>query len=558
MGRPCRPIILTDTELAHANPLLVSEPRDLMTESPVRPFGGLSVWAPTGTEAAAFDRRVIDDGSVPQAALMECAGRSAAQVVDRLYPEGHVVAVVGAGNNGGDALVLLRTLQSWGRSVAAVYVAERPSPEVLFHGWEVTRASDGWDSESAAARQLEVALADADVIVDGILGTGIKGPPGPRQALAIECVNRAGKPVVALDTPSGVDADTGQVPSEAVVAQVTIALGWPKLGTLLQPGRASGGRLVAVEIGFPPVDEEGFGAMVVTPSWVSARRPQREPHAHKNQVGALLLVAGESGMAGAAVMAGRAALRAGVGLLRVVSAAENREIIQTSIPEAVFIPEDDPVAVREAAGASNAVAAGPGLGQAPQANALLELVLDASAGIPAVLDADALNLAASGSGPALQQWSEGRDVLITPHIGEMRNLSGQMAEAIAADRITAARTLAEESRASVLLKGLPSVVAHGGGPCWVDATGSSDLSAGGMGDVLTGVAGGYLAQGVTSDVAGALALYVTGRAAACAGKGASLTPSDVIETLPRVMDEQGPGRSDLDLPFVLFDQDAAR
>ena len=560
MGRLRRQVVRTNTERepSHANPLFVAELRGLMTGSPVRPFGGPRVWAPTGTEAAAFDRKVIERGRVPQAALMECAGRSAAQVLHHLYPNGHVVAVVGAGNNGGDALVLLRTLQAWGRSVAAVYVADRPTPEALLHGWDVTSASDGWDAEARDPGLLEAALAGADVIVDGILGTGIQGPPRPRQALAIKCINRSGKPVVALDTPSGVDTDAGQIPSEAVAAKVTIALGWPKLGTLLQPGRASSGRLVVVEIGFPPADEEGFAAMVVTPSWASERRPRRGPDAHKNQVGSLLLVAGESGMAGTAVMAGRAALRAGVGLLRIVSAPENREIIQTSIPEAVFVPGDDAVGVREAASASSAVAVGPGLGQATYAIALLEWVLDASAGKAAALDADALNLAASGTGPTLRQWSEGRDVLITPHLGEMRSLSGQTAEAISADRVAAARTLAEESRASVLLKGLPSVVAHANGPCWVDATGSSDLATGGMGDVLTGVAGAYLAQGVTSDVAGALALYLAGRAAAYAGKGASLTPSDVIETLPQVIDELGPGQSDFDLPFVLFDQDAAR
>ena len=533
----------------------------------MRPFGGPRVWAPTGTEAAAFDRRAIDHLGVPQVSLMECAGRSAAHVVDRLYPRGRIVALVGAGNNGGDAIVLLRTLQSWGRSVRAVCVADRPATDALLHGWEISFVSDGWedrvdtpptDAGTREAGVLESALSDADVIVDGILGIGIEGSPRLRQALAIAAVNRAGKPVVSLDTPSGVDADTGQMAGEAVVAQVTIALGWPKLGTLLQPARANVGRLIAVEIGFPPIWDEGFGAMVVTPAWVSERRPRRGPDAHKNQVGALLLVAGESGMAGAAVIAGRAALRAGVGLLRVVSSPENREIIQTSIPEAVFVAGDDSVAVQEAAKASHALAVGPGLGERPKAAVLLQSVFEATAGCPTVLDADALNLAASGEGPSVSQWSAGRDVLVTPHLGEMRSLSGRTAEAIAADRVSVARDFALHSGAAVLLKGLPSIVTRGEGPCWVDAAGSSDLAAGGMGDVLTGVAGALLAQGATSDVAGAVALYLTGRSAARTGKGGGLMPSDVIEALPDVLEEQGHGQSDLDLPFVLFDQDAAR
>ena len=529
---------------------------------PVRPFGGPRVWAPTGTEAAAFDRVAIDRMGVSQAALMECAGRSAAHVLDRLYPRGKVVALVGVGNNGGDALVLLRTLRSWGRPVGAVVVADRPADDPLLHGWDVTYVSDGWDGQAGSASveggSLESALVDADVLVDGILGTGIQGPPRARQATAIQAINRAGRPVLALDTPSGVDADTGQIEGEAVVAHVTVALGWPKLGTLFQPARANVGRLIAVEIGFPPAGDDAFGAAVVTPAWVSEHRPRRGPDTHKNLVGALLVVAGRSGMAGAAVMAGRAALRAGVGLLRVLSAAENREIIQTSIPEAVFIPGDAPDAVRDAATASDAVAAGPGLGDGAEGAALLEVVREATSGCPTVLDADALNLAASGVGPGVSHWAQGRNVLVTPHLGEMMRLSGRTAEVISEDRMSAARTFASESGATVLLKGLPSIVTSGEGTCWVDTAGSSDLAAGGMGDVLTGVLGALLAQGSAPDVAGALALYLTGRAATRAAKGAGLTPSDVIETLPVAWEEKGPGQSDLDFPFVLFDQDAAR
>lgn len=533
-----------------------------MTGIPVRPFGGPCVWAPTGTEAAAFDRMVIDELSVPQVTLMECAGRSAAHVLDRLYPRGEVVAFVGAGNNGGDALVLLRTLRSWGRPVKAVLVADRPANDPLLHGWDVMYGSDGGNREANAASDEggppESALAPTNVVVDGILGTGIKGAPRARQARAIQAINGAGLPVFALDIPSGIDADTGRIEGEAVVAHVTVALGWPKLGSLLQPARANVGRLIAVEIGFPPVGEGAFGAAVVTPAWASERIPQREPDTHKNRVGALLLVAGRSGMAGAAVMAGRAALRAGVGLLRVVSAAENREIIQASVPEAIFVADDDTDAVRDASTASRAIAAGPGLGDGAEGATLLEVIREASSGRPTVLDADALNLAASGKGPGVGRWAHGRDVLVTPHLGEMRSLSGLTGEVIGGDRMSAARAFASESNATVLLKGLPSIVVSAEGTCWVDAVGSSDLASGGMGDVLTGVAGALLAQGSAPDVAGALALHLTGRAAARADKGAGLTPSDVIEALPAVWDEQGPGASDLGLPFVLFDQDSAR
>ncbi len=520
------------------------------------------MWAPTGSEAAAFDHWAISEQDVPQLALMECAGRSAAHVLDRLYPRGEVVALVGAGNNGGDALVLLRTLRSWGRPVKAVLVADRPVDDALLHGWDLSCVGDGGTGDAVGAADdgtLASSLASAGVLVDGILGTGIRGEPRARQARAIQAINGAGRPVLALDVPSGVDADTGHIEGEAVVAQVTVALGWPKIGTLLQPARANVGRLVAVEIGFPPVSDGAFGALVVTPAWAAERRPRREPDTHKNRVGALLLVAGRTGMAGAAVMAAKAALRSGVGLLRVASAPENREIIQGSVPEAVFVCGDDSKAVRDAAVASHAVAAGPGLGDVLESGALLEVVREATSGRPTVLDADALNLAASGEGPALNHWThDGRVVLVTPHLGEMRSLSGLSGEAIAEDRVSAARILASRSGATVLLKGLPSIVVPPTGTCLVDTAGSSDLATGGMGDVLTGVAGGFLAQGCAADVAGALALHTTGRAASRVAKGSGLTPSDVVETLPAAWDEEGPGESDLDLPFVIFDQDAAR
>ena len=545
-----------------------------MSATPLRPFARSRVWAPTATEAAAFDRTAIERQGVPQAALMECAGRSAAEILDRLFPKGEVLALIGAGNNGGDGLVMLRTLHAWGRPVRAVLVAERdhrdvgrgpsgpagdhtpPGREDLLRGWQIPFEED--EGLGQAPGQLDTVLRAASVLVDGILGTGISGAPRDRQARAIRAINRCERPVLALDTPSGVDGDTGHIAGEAVEADVTVAFGWPKLGTLLQPGRSKVGRLISVEIGFPPVPDQGFGAAATTPAWATENWPRRGPEAHKNSVGTLLLVAGRPGMAGAAVMAARAALRAGVGLLRVVSSSENRAIIQESVPEAIFVAADDVEALREAAAASQAVGAGPGLGDGPEAGKLLATVLESSRGLPTVLDADALNLASAARGPTVAEWAADRPVLVTPHLGEMKRLTGLTAEAIEGDRMGAARDLAKTTGAAVLLKGLPSIVAPPQGTCLVDTMASSDLAVGGMGDVLAGVAASLLAQGVSPDRAGALALYGTGRAAARAALGPSLTPSDVIEQLSAVLTEEGPGESDLDHPFVIFDQDPAR
>ena len=518
-----------------------------------RPFGLADLPAATGAEAAAFDRRAREELGVPERVLMESAGRATAQVVQRLWPAGDVVGVVGGGNNGGDALVALRTLAAWGRRVRAVVVADRPREEPLLHGRRVARVGD--EEHGDAAWEL---LAGADVVLDGVLGTGIRGEPRPRQARAIQALNEVRAPVLALDVPSGVDADTGAVAGEAVRAAVTVAFGWPKLGTLLGEGRAHRGRLVAVEIGFPPPDPGAFGAALVTPAWAAARRPRREPDSHKYRVGTVLVVAGRRGMAGAAVLAGGAALRAGAGLVYVASEEANRAVLQATLPEAIFVDVDDDAALRERGGAVDAVAVGPGLGTDDRAAHVLATLLEASDGSPFVLDADALTLLGAGRpcGPA--DVAARRPTLLTPHAGEMTRITALDKDAVRADPVGAARETAERLGCALLLKGLPSVVAAPGAPVLVDLHGTSDLATGGVGDVLTGTAGALLAQGLAPREAGGVALHASGRAAALAGRGPGLLPRDVVARLPEALAGDGPRASELGLPFVVLDLDPPR
>lgn len=512
--------------------------------------------APTGEEAAAYDRRAIEELDVPEATLMENAGRSAAQVLERLFPRGDVVGLVGGGNNGGDALVLLRTLAAWGRSVRAIFVSDRREDDPLLHGWPFPVRGDR--ELQGAPGAYDGALGDAPVLVDGILGTGIRGAPRERQAAAIKAVNRSGARVLALDLPSGVDATTGSVPGEAVAADVTVAFGWPKLGSLLHPGRDRVGRLVAVEIGFPPPPEEAFRARVITPAWAAAHRPARPPETHKYAVGALTVVAGRSGMAGASLLAVRAALRSGVGLLRVASAPENRTILQGGAPEAIFVDADDPEALGDGVEGGDALVIGPGLGVDGKGEERLKRALEARGGRPLLLDADALTLIGAGRGPDLEELAARGPVLLTPHPGEMARLVPGKGDRIREDRVEVARELAAATGCAVLLKGLPSLVADPEGGVRVDSVGTSDLATAGMGDLLSGVCGSFLAQGVPPARAGALGLFVSGRAALRAGGGSGLLPSDVIQRLPGAVAERGPGESNLQLPFVSFDQDRAR
>jgi len=517
---------------------------------PLRPYASGGLWAQTAQEAQDFDERAIREVGVPQAALMDNAGRAVATVIQRLHPDGPVVGIVGAGNNGGDALVALRTLAAWGRDTGAVVVADRPDGDRLLHGWPVPVSVDSELDEAAWHER----LARAEVIVDGVLGTGARGAPRPRQASAIERMNRSGRVIVAVDVPSGIDATTGDTPGAAVHASVTVSFGAPKLGSLLHPARARTGRLVVVEIGFPPAPAPSGSALVAAPDWARARFPRRGTDTHKNAVGRVLVVGGRLGMAGAVILGARGAFRAGAGLVQVCSFGDNRSAIQAAIPEALFVDAADREAVNEAVASADGLVVGPGLGTDAKAKALLEAVLERD-GIATVLDADALNLAAE-SAIDLARIGPGRPLLITPHPGEMARLRPAPLEGMV-DRVSVARSAAAAFSCHVLLKGAPSLVAAPGGTLWVDTQSSSDLAVAGMGDVLAGVCASLLAQGLEPASAAAVGLYLSGRAARLAGRGAGLTPADVVRWLPDALVERGTSSTDLDIPWVVFDADPA-
>ena len=510
--------------------------------------------APTAAQAADFDRFAIRERGVPEPALMENAGRQAALLVQHLYPRGPVAALVGSGNNGGDALVCLRALAAWGRSVGAVFVGERPDPDSVVHGWDLPEI--GFDTADGGGDALMRRLKGAGVVVDGMLGTGLRGAPRGRHATAIGAANRADVALVALDAPSGVDGNTGATPGVAIRAALTVAFGWPKLGTLLHPGRARCGRIVAVEIGFPP--DTGLDgarwAELATAGWAARRFPRRSPAAHKNAVGSLAVVAGAA-MPGAAVLAARAAFRAGAGLVRVCSSRVAGDAVG-EVPEAIFVDARDGEALREAVRASDAVAVGPGLGTGDGAVRALEAVLAARGRRPLVVDADALTLLARGVAGGVAALGD-VPAVVTPHPGEMSRLTGRTVAEIQADRVGAATDFAATHKVVALLKGVPSLVADPRDRLLVSATEhTSALAVAGMGDVLTGAVGSFLAQGVEPRAACGLALHVTGRAAVESDLGPALAPSDVVEGM-RAPDPQPPS-TDLPFPFVTFDQASPR
>ncbi|CAN5638858.1 NAD(P)H-hydrate dehydratase [soil metagenome] len=502
-----------------------------------RAFGVEDVPLLTRAEMRAWDRHSIHGFGVSEGVLIEAAGRAAARLIQRLYPHGRVVGAFGRGHNGADTLVALRTLRAWGRDTLAVPVEVADSDPALLHGWEVPLLP----GEPAAA------FASAGVLIDGILGTGASGAPREPQAAVIEAMNGSGRPIVALDGPSGVELSTGQTEGAAIRAELTVTFGAPKRGLLLYPGRLCAGRIVAVEVGLSPLQSQGASAAVITPRWARARTPGVAPNAHKGTLGTVAVIAGATGMAGAAVLVGTGAARAGAGKVLLVSAAENRIILQIALPEALFYDRDS----EELSGlleTADAVVTGPGMGTDEVAQRVLRAVLR-HGDAPLVLDADALTLISRD--PDLLEGVD-RPRLLTPHPSELARLLDEETKEVVADPFAAAERAVQRFGCSVLLKGAPSLVAAPGERMLANVTGHSGIATGGMGDTLAGIAVAFLAIGCTPRDAGALALYYSGRAAEIAGRGRSLLPRDVADALPAAFLEPD-AVSSLDIPGITLD-----
>jgi len=509
---------------------------------PISPFfGHRTVPVLTADEMRAWDRAAIDLHGVPEPVLVESAGRAAAAVVQRLHPTGRVLVACGSGNNGGDGMVLARTLWAWGREVRVLAAGSKPPAEALRHGWQV---------DTVGIDALDGSVAWAQVLVDALLGTGSAGAPRDPYGRVIRAMNGAGKPVVALDGPSGIDFTTGTAAGGVVQAEVTVTFGAPKRGLLLFPGRAACGRIVCVEIGFNPL-ERGFGAQLITPAWAASRLPGVPPNAHKGQLGRVVIVAGRPGMAGASVLAGMGALRAGAGMAVLVAPDANRAIIQTAIPEALY--EDRDSVEDEVFAQADAIVAGPGMGADDAALALLRKIV-AAADCPLLFDADATTLLAKN--PALRDDVR-PPLLLTPHPGEASRLLDRSTKEITSDPFAAAAELAERYRCAVLLKGAPSLVASADAPTLVSVAGHSGIATGGMGDTLSGVTGAFLALCRDPRAAAGLGLWYCGRAAELAGRGRGLLPRDVAGAVPAAILESPPTESTLRIPGMTMDLHAA-
>lgn len=478
-------------------------------------------------EMAAIDRQTIERG-ITEAALLESAGRCVANAASRLlHRSGRVVVVCGPGNNGGDGLVAARYLANAGFQVEVFLTHSADQLSSLGAALTKVLQDDGIavssDLSEGQLHGFAASVARCDLVIDALLGIGSRGEPRGAVSLAVQGLQGIRAPILAVDLPTGIDADTGQVRRLFVKAQATIALGAPKLGHFLLPGRLHCGKLTVADIGIPQsIIRSGTQMSWVDQKTAAAWLPPRPLDSHKGTFGKVLVIAGSETMPGAAVLALRGAIGSGAGLVRWAGPASAHALVASHVIECTFAPQTDRdgALAADAAGElasvtsdCDAVILGPGLSLAAGVQACVERLVR-EVNVPMVIDADGLTHLAS-----VADRMEGREPrypaarILTPHPGEMARLLGCDVEAVRCDPVGMAKEAAKRYAAITLLKGVPSVVADPNGEVALITAGNPVLATGGTGDVLVGIIGGLLAQGVVPWRAAGLAAYWHGKAA---------------------------------------------
>ena len=507
----------------------------------------------TAREMQDLDRRTVTEFGMPSLLLMENAGAETARAVLGTFPRlrsGRGTILCGRGNNGGDGFVVARHLLNRGVQVRTLLVGKRQEVkgdarinlDILDNmgagPQEITTAGD-----LAAVREV---LATSDVVVDALLGTGTQGPAHGLIAEVIGLVNDAGRPVAAIDLPSGLAADSPEPPGPAIRAQLTITLGLPKPCLLLYPAAGWVGALRVVEIGMPaPLTRAGGGLLgLLERADVAPALPPRDPAAHKGTFGHVLVIAGSAGKTGAAALASEAALRAGAGLVTLAVPRSLNGILEVKVTEVMTEPvaETEAQTIGRAAGpdllalarGKSLVAIGPGLGSHPDTKALVRDLV-ASLQTPVVLDADGIN-AFAGAADLLGQAAG--PVILTPHPGELARLLGLDRDALLRGRLALVPETARRLRATLVLKTARTLIASPQGEVRIVPTGNPGMATGGTGDVLTGLIAGLLAQGAGPLLAASAGAYLHGLAGDLAaerlGQEAMLA-GDLLDSVPEAI-----------------------
>lgn len=479
----------------------------------------------------ALDQWAIDHAGVTADELMARAGARVWQSIKACWPEARSLTVCcGGGNNGGDGWVVAALAHQAGWSVQVVTTHDpttlTQAAKAAFQAWSALAEQPGWVMAS------EVQLLTGEVVVDALLGTGFQGPVKPELVPLIDLINAYGAPVVSVDVPSGLSADTGVATGPCVNAQLTLTFVAQKRGLFTARAGRYTGRLVFCDLGVGSVIESVMAPDATLLSldmmgWL----PKRWPDTHKGQCGRVAIIGGSPGMMGAPIMAGLAALQAGSGWVTVMGSELVAQSATQACPALMSAVLDDQADERLPWTTSDAVAMGPGLGQEAWGLRWLQRLLKSAQ--PLVVDADGLNLIAKHR---LSRLGAGKPWILTPHPGEAARLLDVRIDEVEADRFAAARRLAEHHQAVVVLKGFGTLVAHPDGRAWVCPFGTPAMASPGMGDALTGIIVSLLGQGLEDWQAACLGVVVHALSGEVAARHRrQITAPMLIEKITEVM-----------------------
>jgi NAD(P)H-hydrate epimerase len=504
----------------------------------------------TASEMQEMDRRTIETFGIPGRVLMENAGRGTTDFLIEQFP--HIASlrvgiIAGRGNNGGDGFVIARYLAQRDVDVTVYLLAETAGlggdAAANFELLALLGVSVIVLPDSKTFDRAKDSLRDRDLWVDAILGTGLKSDVRGYYREAIDFINSLAKPVLSVDVPSGLNADNGQPCGTSIRACATATFAFAKTGHCQHPGAELTGKLRVIDIGIPPhiAEEVGPKQFLLTPDDIRGYLRPRPPNTHKGRAGHMFVLAGSPGKTGAAAMAALAAMRAGAGLvtlgvpqsLEPIVATHSLEVMTAALPETNdgVLGEASLDAILRLLQDKRCLALGPGMGQTDETRSLVHQLL-AQCRLPLVIDADGLNNIA-GATDKLRQCAA--PVVITPHPGEMARLVETSVKTVQANRIACARDFSQAFKVHIVLKGAGTVIAHPDGFVFTNSTGNPGMASGGMGDVLTGLIAGLIAQGFAVEAACHLGVYLHGAAAdsLAAQKGPwGYLASDLMNRIP--------------------------
>lgn len=507
----------------------------------------------TAQEMKEIDKLASERYGVPGLVLMDAASKQVADTVVRMLAKNKslsrkIVVFCGGGNNGGDGFGAARWLASYGYEVRVYLVgttivkltesAGDAASELAMYRAAGDRVEELVSDEDWLAAEL--ACERADVIVDAMLGTGFVGELREATRKACQLINNAGKLVIAVDIPSGVHADDGTAAEDAVCADVTVTMALAKTGLLLYPGRELAGEVQIANIGMPAklLEEYPSHKYRLTEAIIQKLLPLRAANAHKGDAGRVVICAGSPGFTGAAAMCAHAAVKAGAGLVSLLTPHSCQEILATKLTEVMVhgLLERMPGVLGSAAASdvlqrahkADVLAIGPGLGLADSTQeAVRDIILKSE--VPVVIDADAIT-ALKEHVDVLTQMQAPK--VLTPHPGELARLTGLSIAEIDRDRVIIAARFAQEWQAVLVVKGAPTVIGCPDGTVYINSTGTSALATGGSGDVLTGIIASLAAQGISLQEAALCGVYLHGLAGSMACSSMGLAASEICQYLP--------------------------